>query len=319
MGFLSSLFGDDDVVRLALPPQEHALALAWMQGRSVPDESRLQVLCTEWVELRVDDPFRARLRRAIAEDALSFEIVPRKVAPDPPAEALGQFSEDGWQERFAAADTVVAVRAACDPAWPPVAASLALIAASGLASATGGVVMDPAIPRMLPRAGGDERYRGDGRFLLSDHLFVSISPGRGGRGWLTTLGMSRFSLPEIEIRDVPMDLGSRAAWLAQAIALRVVEASVAAPVDDEDEVRVLEIDAELALRPRDIVVARGGDDETAAHFGRPALARLRFRNARRGIGFLSVAPPRGERAPAAEWLRAALETIVPEEPEAAGS
>ena len=134
---------------------------------SVPAPRRILVVLggTNTRDGRLSPMSVRRLRRALAEDALTLDVVPRKASPDPPAEALSEFSEDGWQERFAAADTVVAVKCACDPAWPPVAASLALIAASGIAAAAGGVVMDPAVPRLLPRAGGDEK--------ASERRFVS--------------------------------------------------------------------------------------------------------------------------------------------------
>lgn len=312
MGFLSSLFGDDGVLRLVLHAHEHAVALAWTASARTPNEERLAEIAGEWVEQRVDDPFRTRLRRAIAEGALEIESVSRHAAPDPPLEALQRFSEEGWTERLADADTIVAVRATADPAWPPIAASLCLIAASGIAAATGGLVMDASIPRFIPRAGGDERHPGDGRFLLSDHVIVSISPERGGRGWLTTLGMSRFSLPEIELRHVPMDCAPRAAWLAQAIALRVAEVAVTAPTDEEGEVRFLEMDDEMALRSRDVAAARG-EEESSQDFARPALVRLRVRGARRGLGFLGCSPPRSSPGDADAWLRSTLDTLGIEE------
>ena len=311
MSLLSSLFGDDGTIRLTLPAVDQGLGLAWIRSVGRPPESEaLGEAAAAWIESRVDDPFRARLRRAVAEDALSIETVPRREAPTPPREALSRFSEEGWEERFARATHVVAVHATADPSWPPVAAWLALVAAAGIAHETGGLVMDPAIPRFIPRAGGTERVPGDGRYLVSDHVVVSISPERDDRGWLTTLGMSRFGLPEIELKHVPLAHGGRAAWLAQAIALRMVEVTVATPVDDEDDVRRIEMDAELALRARDVAAARGEDDDGDASFARPALVRLRHRSTRRGLGFLTVGPPDGG-AGADEWLSSTLDALVP--------
>ena len=312
MSFLSSLFGGDGVLRLGLPAREHALGLTWMRvSGSLPESSDLADAAIAWIEEHVEPPFRARLRRAVTEDALDIEVVPRRQAPDPPLEALRKFSGEDWEARFAAATHVAAVRSVADPSWPPVAAWLALAASAGIARETGGLVMDPAIPRFIPRAGGDERIAGDGRYLLSDHVVVSLSPERNGRGWLTTLGLSRFALPEVEVQDVPLAEGSRAAWLAQAVALRLVEASVAAPVDEDNDMRVIEMDPELALRRRDVDAARG-EEGTELGFTRPVLVKLHHRKARQGLGFLTVRP--ADTASKADWLPEALDVLLPPAP-----
>lgn len=311
MGLLSFLFGGDGVIRLSLPPEDHALALAWFrEGAQPPEQDELVEAAAEWIEERADDPFRARLRRALAEDGIEVDIAPRRSVPEPPLEALQRFSEEGWEQRFSEATHVAAIRCAAQPSWPPVSAWIATLAATAIAKRTGGIVLDPAIPRLLPRAGDDdERVPGDGRWVLSEHVVTSFSPGRGEKGWLTTHGLLRFGLPEIEVRDIPVELAERLSKVALAAGLRLVGTALDAPVNEDDE-REVELDAALSLHPRDVAAAQGEEAADDGGLIRPVPVVLVPRSSRTGPGFLSLTAPK-DAGPHDAWLASVADALVP--------
>ena len=87
----------------------------------------------------------------------------------------------------------------------------ALAVAFGLAERLGGQLVDPRRGSLGPGI-GRLRPPADGRVHAVDHLCVPSSRGSDQRRWLTSVGMTQFGLPELELLHVPrrvVELGAR--------------------------------------------------------------------------------------------------------------
>jgi hypothetical protein len=65
------------------------------------------------------------------------------------------------------------------------------------------VIMDPALPRLEPIASNNQPIPKDMQIRLRDQIVVPFSAGANGLGWITTNGLGKFGLPDLQIRDFP--------------------------------------------------------------------------------------------------------------------
>jgi hypothetical protein len=105
----------------------------------------------------------------------------------------------------------VVVRALCQPGWPPMHEWAGRACAAVLADQAGVPLVDTGTPRVLA---ADAALRtlpaADGAgFTLADWMLVFQSTESAGL-WMRTKGLSRFGLPELQVRNVPPQLGD--AW-----------------------------------------------------------------------------------------------------------
>jgi hypothetical protein len=124
------------------------------------------------------------------------------------------------------ATAFVLVSATWSPGWPPMHEWAARACAATLACAEKekeqGVVVDTFVPRILsPQQCFPTLPVNDSQFRLSQWVVVFQSTSSTGT-WLTTKGLGRFGLPELQVRNVPPQYGEPWTSLMYGIASRVL-------------------------------------------------------------------------------------------------
>jgi hypothetical protein len=130
---------------------------------------------------------------------VAVDVVPLDVAPLPPASLLRAMGAGmATLARLGVATHAVLVRSVGTAGFPPAAELAAYAAAQTIADASGGVLVDTVIPRVVetPRSLDDP-------FRLSDWVVLPHSPDAEGRLWFTTKGLARFGLPELQSHGIP--------------------------------------------------------------------------------------------------------------------
>jgi len=199
-----------------------------------------------------------------------------------------------------AAAEFVMIRAVCSPGWPPMHEWAGRACAAVLAAEAGVPLVDSATPQMLT---ADAALRTlptaeDDRFRLADWVLVSQSAGRGGLR-MTTKGLGRFGLPELQVRNVPPQLGRAWTRVLNGVASRLLGIWLRA-LRDQAGSAFAQLPELLEVRERDI--ARAFD---APGTGGPAVAvRLAFDPSPEdnADSFVSIQPPDDYPASAGEFM-----------------
>jgi hypothetical protein len=194
----------------------------------------------------------------------------------------------------------VMIRALSRPGWPPMHEWAGRACAAVLAAEAGVPLVDTAIPqvltvdaalRMLPAAG-------DGRFRLADWVLVFQSAGSGGLR-MATRGLGRFGLPELQVRNVPPQLGRAWTHVLNGVASRLLGTWLHA-LRDQAGSAFARLPERLEIREGDI--ARAYDAPGA---GGPAVAvRLTVDPGPedQADSFMSIQPPDDYPASAGEFM-----------------
>ncbi|MEV4514023.1 DUF2314 domain-containing protein [Dactylosporangium sp. NPDC049525] len=236
---------------------------------------------------RLPEPLRVGALRMLAGPLLSVTRSAVVDAPALPVPFLEVFGASAAQLRdLAAATHVVVCQAVFRPGWPPAHEWHARGVAAGLAQLTGGTLVDMFTPQILgPAAAVGSLPDADGRIVLVRWVLVPQSPGARGL-WMTTKGLERFGLPELQVLDVPPALAT--AWT------RVMSGVAAALVREwaralRGEPSFVELPCRLVVTAADVARAYGHEDGT----DRRAEVRLRLDPPDRfdGQAFLTVVPP----------------------------
>lgn len=184
----------------------------------------------------------------------------------------------------------VVVEAVYAPGWPPVHEVVARTAAAAVAHALHGQVIDAQVPRVLSLDRLDGSVPEDGQIVLSDYVLVPQSSGARGT-WLTTKGLGRFGLPELQALDVPSPLGPAWTAILSGAAYELLD-EFAGVVGRGEPPAIVELPEVLEVGLHAMAAAYGeqaeGDDLRAP-------LRLEFTPASEPghDEFLTVRPPRG--------------------------
>ncbi len=194
----------------------------------------------------------------------------------------------------------VMIRARSRPGWPPMHEWAGRTCAAVLAAEAGVPLVDTAIPQVLT---ADAALRTlpaaeDGRFRLADWVLVFQSAGSGGLR-MTTRGLDRFGLPELQVRNVPPQLGRAWTHVLNGVASRLLGTWLHA-LRDQAGPAFARMPERLEIREGDI--ARAYDAPGA---GGPAVAvRLTVDPGPedQADSFMSIQPPDDYPASAGEFM-----------------
>jgi hypothetical protein len=188
------------------------------------------------------------------------------------------------------------------------------VAAAGraIAAAMSGIPYDRGSAGF--RCGGpfSGAFPGSGRIRIMDHIFVYHSIRGRGLGWLTTSGMAKFGLLDLEAREVPPGLASGVAGVlngtAQLLAERVLDLADRASGRPPGEIR---LDQQVLLRAADLAAARGEEPGTADR----GAARVRLsRDGHGGSGeachLIAVEPPSCFEGTRVSWFQGLLADLL---------
>ena len=256
---------------------------------------------TAGLSARVASPVAVAARMMLDGGALTVHAVSSSSLPPVPGplqEYLGVARE--LVRAVAEASNFVAVRASGPPGWPPMHEWAGRACAAVLASQCGVPLVDTVIPkilaadaalRTLPRAQ-------DARFRLADWMSVFHSAGIGGLG-MTTKGLGRFGLPELQARNVPPQLGQAWTRVLTGLASSLLGSWLNA-LRDRAEPAFAQLSAVLEVGEGDI--ARAYDAPVTE--GAAVPVRLTFDPSPQDStdSFLSVQPPDEYPASAGEFL-----------------
>lgn len=197
---------------------------------------------------------------------------------------------------------LVLFQAAAEPGWPPMHEWGGRACAAVLAEEAGVPLVDAYTPKVMTAAEALATLPGDGSeatgFRLADWMLVFSSPASAGL-WMTTNGLGRFGVPELQVRNVPPQLGKAWTRALTAVASCLLGTWQHA-LRNRAETAFAQLPAELEVGPDDVARSYG----SAPRAGRTAVVRLGYDPSPQDESgtFLSVRPPDDYPASAGEFL-----------------
>jgi hypothetical protein len=201
-------------------------------------------------------------------------------------------------ESVAAASHFVAFSVTWQPGWPPVHEAAARACAAAVAADLRQPVIDTFVPHVLtPERAIATLPDASARFKLTDWVLVSSSAGPQG-AWLTTKGLGRFGLPELQVTNVPPQLSQRWAELMKGIAARLLSIWLDA-LRARDGATSAEVPAAFDVHEADVALAY--DIQPSGNGKAPVLLTLDPATDSSSDSFLTVRPPDDFPGSAAEY------------------
>jgi len=241
--------------------------------------------------------------------AAGFAIDKRgRDTPEPPEHAVQheQFSEED-RTRFQDATHLIWVTAT--DSGPSLRSGLwATFAAARAAAETyDGVVVDPSCTRLVPSAEGWP-VPSDGRILVKKHVRIWYSQSETGLCWMTTTGMPKFGVPNLEMNDIPPNLVRPAMHLVNAVSWRLMAMSATSATAQLNA-------SELELTLDDLEAAYGEPHQALPNASGRITIDLEYPGGQDvGAKFVRLRAPEGAHQPTwfasglSEWLGSADES-----------
>ena len=291
------------------------------QGAALPTSADVRDVVLQWLQTHAGPPLKDMVTQWLDSGLMMYNITPSAQLPPPPLDFLRAFGlDETLEQRLAGIDSVIVVRSQDRLQYPRVGLWAALAAARALAQALGGVTLDPATRRVMQLASFDKPLPTENLLPLSEHAVVYSSTDERGLAYFTLEGMSKFGLPNLELRDAPPGLMSKIApilyGMGSLLAFRTMEhldglserernASWKRPI-------TFEIAPQVGLTDAHITYAMGGEQPSSATgAARWSEARLLptppLQNGQPAL--LRVAPPREYTGPMGEWLYGLLAVL----------
>lgn len=245
-------------------------------------------------------PVRTAAGKMLQVGAVHVDTLPSTALPSLSAglqEHLGVASD--LVRTVTSASAFVVVGAEWPPGWPPVHESVARACAAALAANLAVPLVDTFVPQVLTAEQAITSLPGaDSQLRLADWVLVLQSAGHLGL-WMTTKGLGRFGLPELQVHGVPPQLGDPWTAILSGIAGRLLDLWLDA-LRQRGESAFAQPPAEFEVSEADVADARG----SYARGDRHALVRLALDPAPddRTDSFLTVRPPDRHRRSAGEYL-----------------
>jgi len=260
------------------------------------------------------DPQLARLIASyLRQEFMNLEVRPREALPEPPEShraALGSGEEE--ERRFERATHVIALTAWDLFMYPLAGWWAGLMTARALARDFGGVILEARYGRLLRVDSLEDRFPKTPLPTARQFLFCPCSVGPDGLGWITTVGMRVFGLPELEICEAPPSILREATPFLGAVAYRLLREALAHAGQGPDRPRRIHLDPILELTAEDFAAAwetpRIADKSPVAeeeNGGAPAWAldcALAPRQSKEEAGMIRVLPPPYHGGEMGEWL-----------------
>jgi hypothetical protein len=218
-------------------------------------------LAREEVVRRTSPPLRDLVLGMLGSPMLTLDQRPAEDFPPLPADLLAAYGgAPSDVETVAAAAHVLAVRAAYRPGRPPAHEWAARAVAGAVGAAASAPVVDVFTPQVLTR---DRLFRSlpgpDGTVRLTDWMLLPHTTGRDGAAYITTKGLGRFGLPELQTENVPPSLLEPWGRLLNGLAHHVLELWLDELPAGEQPL-VVEIPEIVSVGLRDIAAAQGADE-----------------------------------------------------------
>lgn len=249
---------------------------------------------------RVPGPVGTAARKMLEVGAVKVANQPSSVVPPLPAWLQRHLGvQSALVEAVNQAERFAIFSAAWPPGWPPVHESVARACAGALAADIDAPLVDTFVPKVIT-----SRYAlatlpdADSQLRLADWILVLQSPEGLGL-WMTTKGLGRFGLPELQVRNVPPQLAAAWTSVLTGLASRLLDQWLDA-LRGRQESAFAEFAAEFEVSEADVADAY----RVSPKDGGSAVVRLTFdpSSADSADSFLTVQPPDKYSASAGEYL-----------------
>jgi uncharacterized protein YegJ (DUF2314 family) len=211
-------------------------------GAEAPTPEALAQAAASWSDANLKPPLRDAAI-AYREKLLAIELIQADRLPPPPLPILQYMGMGELDERILQSATQVAVISGPDlNAKPYIGFWAVLAAALGVRELLQGTLFDPQALRIINPEKAPSWFTADGRIAVMNHIQVPFSIQERGLGWMTTRGLEKFGLPELELRDVPPNLQKLTGLMNGAAQFLVEQAAQQGQTGTE-----LSLPAEIAL------------------------------------------------------------------------
>lgn len=209
---------------------------------------------------RTEPPLRDLVLGMLGSPMLTLDQRPAEGFPPLPADLLAAYGGSPSDvEAVAAAPHVLAVRAAYRPGRPPAHEWAARAVAGAVGAAVSAPVIDVFTPQVLAH---DRLFRSlpgpGGAVRLTDWMLLPHTTGRDG-SYITTRGLARFGLPELQTEHVPPGLVEPWGRLLNGLAHHVLDLWLDELPAGEQPL-VIEIPEVVSVGLQDIAAAQGADE-----------------------------------------------------------
>jgi uncharacterized protein YegJ (DUF2314 family) len=187
----------------------------------------------------------------------------------------------------------------------------AVAAGRALARASGGVLVDIAVPRWLERSTYENPVPPMGEINIWEEIIVPQSIDDRGHLWITTSGLKKWSLPELQIKNAPPNLGESLLPVVNAVAHVLMERLAGLTGTGENPPDSLTLEPELRLDFGAITRSRHVEAVDPPEGARGwTLIGLQYEPRRDGDSFLTLKPPSGFRGAQGVWLNSLLSDLL---------
>jgi uncharacterized protein YegJ (DUF2314 family) len=297
-----------------LPLVPVLLTVFFIADQGIPEGEDLVGSDPVWAPEHVRDPLGAAIADFRKRGLVLIEVVAKDELPDLPLQLLESIGLPELEERVLGAAThAVLVRALDLNVAPRIGIWAVLEAACEIADRLHGVVFDPEGLRVITLDKASQYFERNGAIVIRDHVIVPFSVNDRGVGWMTTRGMSKFGLPELEVRDIPPDL-IQLSYLVNTTGQFLVEhafRTIAAA--KKAGATGLEVPPAIALDGALLARANGDAWEAGASASvRSTVVSLRFTAPKSGEAtpFAQIVPPPGFSGDMGVWLNASLRELL---------
>lgn len=310
-----SLFGrGDGPLRIPVPDMLQQMFGVWFRATGPrPERAWLLEQVRSWIHTQAPPAIRSGLEEFLERPLLALQVADRGAFPEPELALLQALSSVEEEEgRYRDATHVVSIVCPDLAAAPHMGYWGCLATAEALAASLRGVAVDLQLPRLLAPREQAQRWDGAPTLAVSSHIVVPTSIGRSGLAWMTTRGMGKFGLPELEVRDVSPGMEQALVAVVNGAAQFLLEALEEAVREAGSVRRELVLPRLARMTVGHITRAAGSGagrpPEGVRGWSDVGLSYIPGRG--RGSDFVRLCPPTRERQPAGVWLAGLVADFV---------
>jgi uncharacterized protein YegJ (DUF2314 family) len=282
------------------------------QGSELPTAEGLAQAAAAWSDANLLPPLRDAAGAYRSKGLLSIELVKTDRLPPAPLPLLQYTGMGELDERILRSATDAIVVGGPDlNAQPYVGLWSSLAAALGIRALLQGTLFDPQALRIIDRDKALKWFAADGRVAAANHIQVPFSIQESGLGWMTTRGLEKFGVPELELRDIPPNL-EKLSLLMNAMAQFLVEEASRQVGSDPKAATELTLPAEVvvdeALLGR--AIGRPVDDQPKGGSAQAIGIRFDPKDKLTPVAMVQLIKPRQFSGDAGIWLNDVLGRLV---------
>lgn len=311
LAFLTSCTANEGAVvsdspSLSLPVPDTTLAIY-----AVPVETRptnLTEAVVQALKKRMKDPIRGVALNYVGKPFMRLEVWDRSKFPANMSQVVSHTTSSKKSlQIFEKCKNFVVVSCVGKPGWPPHHELAARAFAASFALEHNSCVADLYVPSLLS---GDEALSSlapdAAKLKFSDWLQVLNSSDRDGL-WMTTRGLARAGLPEVQTMGVPPILDNAWTRVMSALSWKVVKLACSGMQNETTGIRS-QIPSRVEITETDLAEVYGKKLEK----NEPAKIELflSIGKGKDGEEYLTVSLPKGEKRPFGEYLVSQAKQIV---------